>query len=329
MGAAVSWCGGGLSRGFSTLSEHGGVDQALVLRVMRAPIEESLGARLSSYVVDDELEITRLETVAGLEVLGLRHNDQVRSRWPTTYRFQAPRRSWHATVNSGSRLGRRPEACLLQLALHPEDRTLEHVELDLQDAKDAASYAHRFSQYQRQRAAEGDMLDAESLPAIKVAAPVACQVISSCYPAMIPVGAACTLTPYPWLEVTKLVFSGSEEFMELPQAFFHYAAFASNGKQLVCDIQGVEDDNGNFVIVDPCVLRAELPQVADLVGGALPGLSALAKGAIDNGPSLERFDALHPRCAQLCKAFDPQRGSVKRNVGVCGIGGTCGLGRQN
>lgn len=71
------------------------------------------------------------------------------------------------------------------------------------------------------------------MPTIKVAAPVACEVIFSGYPSMVPVGAVCTLTPYAEKDVQKFVFDGhSDEFLELPQAFFHYAAFSSGGKRV-------------------------------------------------------------------------------------------------
>merc|ERR1719253_1025767 len=46
------------------------------------------------------------------------------------------------------------------------------------------------------------------------------------------------------------------------------------------------------------------------------------------GPTSERFEALHPRCGETCKAFDPQRRSahgVKK--GMCGTNITCGFGR--
>jgi len=70
------------------------------------------------------------------------------------------------------------------------------------------------------------------------------------------------------------------------------------------------------------ILRAALPGVDDVVRVAAP--RALGGEGIV-GPTAERFDALHPRCAQLCETFDPHRKSAKRNVGLCGVGGACGL----
>merc|ERR1719265_490915 len=117
------------------------------------------------------------------------------------------------------------------------------------------------------------------MPSIRVAAPVACEVIHSGYPSMVPVGTVCTLTPYSEKDVQKFVFDGqTEEFLEIPQAFFHYAAFSSNGKEYVVDIQGTEDDDGSLLIVDPCILKAGLPSVRDL-------MSVAAKGDVTAEPS--------------------------------------------
>jgi hypothetical protein len=140
---------------------------------------------------------------------------------------------------------------------------------------------------------------------------------------MVPVGAFLTVAPYAEKDVQKYVFDGiSEEFSELPQAYFHYAAFSSGGKEYVCDIQGAEDDNGSFLLVDPCVLRASLPNVGDLVGA----VANVQGGHSMNGPTAERFDTLHPKCGAACKTFDPHRRSAQRNgkAGMCGMG-TCGI----
>ena len=71
----------------------------------------------------------------------------------------------------------------------------------------------------------------EAFPSIKVAAPVACRVMKSYLPAVLPIGATCLLFPYhekeatrsrrgiafAW-EVKKFVFDGSEDYLELAQA---------------------------------------------------------------------------------------------------------------
>lgn len=216
MGQVLTLCGSGLGlgRSYSVTFDQPNGEQALVLRVVKAPIQESDGARLSGFRVDEELAVTQLETPLGLEALSLRYKDHVRCSWPKSYRFQASRRSWRASVLSGLN---REQACILQLATRPDDRNLGNTELDIKDASDAVSYAARFNQQQRQHAAvEG--IDADAVPAVKVAAPVACEVLSSGYPSMIPVGAACTLLPYPWPEVHKYICEGSEDFLEVPQA---------------------------------------------------------------------------------------------------------------
>merc|ERR1712107_646161 len=115
------------------------------------------------------------------------------------------------------------------------------------------------------------------------AAPVACTVIHSSYPAMIPAATPCTLFPYPLQEVTKFVFDGTETFMELPQAYFHYAAFASNGKHLLYDVQGGEMESGDCILIDTCVLRTELPRVEDLMRAAAP--AAMPPSAAISGPT--------------------------------------------
>merc|ERR1712125_142689 len=87
---------------------------------------------------------------------------------------------------------------------------------------------------------------------------------------MLPQGSICTLTCFPSDEIRKFVFDGSEEFHEIPQAFFHYANFSSGGKRSVCDIQGVEtqiDEDGGcgFILVDPVMVRTSAPAVSELV----------------------------------------------------------------
>jgi hypothetical protein len=331
MGAGISQC----LIDCNPISEGDG-NKELVLRVVHAPIDDSSGARLSGYKVNDELRIAQFKMTEGSDTLGMRYRDKVKAQWPPSYRFQVAKRSWQALVQPDSRLGSQ-QACILQMASSPDERTLKHVEIDVDDANVAAAYASRFNRNQRQAAGLSEdvdasaqtmssarpLLEAEGVPTIRVAATIACEVIASGYPSMIPVGGFCTLAPYSEREVQKFVFDGStEEFSEVPQAYFHYAAFASGGKEFVCDIQGTEEDDGSFLLVDPCMLRSGLPTVGQLVG-ALANQQTQA-----DGPTPERFDALHPRCGEACKCFDPQRRSALRNkVGMCGTGVTCGFGR--
>jgi len=313
--------------GFNYLcAGSGGGDDAMVLKVFSAPVEESLGALLSGFKPGDELLVERIEAPHWLDPIGARFGERVRSRWPQGPRFQATRRSWSAVVSTGKGWERREMACILQMTVNPDMRTRENVELDLRDAKDTCSYAHKFNlAHQQGFGKEGDAAPVgEDVRGVRVAAPVGCEVVSTCYPAMIPVGSACTLAVYPATEVRKFVFDGSEDFLELGQAFFHHAAFSSNGKEYVCDLQGVDDDDLGLILVDPCVLRSAPPEMMHIVGAVAPGAVGLPQA---HGPTGELFDALHPKCSCLCKAFDPGRRSAKRNVGVCGVGGNCGLGR--
>jgi hypothetical protein len=321
----------------------------LLLRVVHAPIEESSGAKLIGYKLDDVLKVVNFQTEPALDALGWRYREKMKQQWPPSYRFQLLKRSWHAVVVPDSWSGTE-QTCVLQMASSPDARTLENVEIDVDDARVAASYASRFNRNQCQALSSAGMVPPDSheeagterplmhsiraadaraedaAPTVRVAATIACEVVSSSYPSMIPVGGFCTLAPYAEKEVHKFVFDGSEDFSEIPQAYFHYAAFSSGGKEYVCDIQGVEEDDGCFLLVDPCVLRANLPTLKDLVGVIA---NTQGHGRSMTGPTVERFDALHPKCGEACKVFDPQRRSALRNgkTGLCGIGPTCGFGR--
>jgi hypothetical protein len=199
---------------------------------------------------------------------------------------------------------------------------MEVIRDDLEDVKDAASHAHRFNLHLSRAHGDGD-----SLPCVKVAVPAACFVIggSSCREELAQPGDAVLLHPYSAQEVQKFVYDGSEDFVELPQAFFHYTACQTSGMHFVCDIQGSEDEHGNILLVDPLVLRAPRPGLGDLLS-ALPGGSALGSNSAPVGPSAELFDQLHPRCGGLCKAFDPQRKRMHQH-GKCGLSQmSCGVG---
>merc|ERR1712190_650383 len=144
-------------------------------------------------------------------------------------------------------------------------------------------------------------------------------------PDIVQPGEAVSVVAYPSALVKKFVFEGGEDFLELPQAFFHYVTWLSGGRELVGDIQGVQDDQ-DVLIVDPVVLRSTQPGIGDLLGVIASG--AQGGQAVDvQGPSEERFQTWHPRCGQLCKAFDPQRRSChdRKACGLslpsCGVGG--------
>lgn len=246
-----------------------------------------------------------------------------------SYRFQVSRRSWHVKVVGDAQQGAgKVQDCILQMATDFDERTLERVSLDIKDAETAASYAHRFNVHQLQS-------ENGAGPNIKVAAPVACEVVDSGFPSLVPRGSFCTIAPYDDLQVQKFLFDGTQEFLELPQAYFHFAVHASGGKEFICDLQGSEDDEGGFVLIDPCVLRSKLPTVGDIVT-AVSTVAAAPLKEEDRKPDLlqgpsggnteARFEELHPQCGPLCKAFDPHRQSARKcKAGVCGSGISCGM----
>lgn len=211
--------------------------------------------------------------------------------------------------------------CLLQVANTSTYRTRPHVDVDLEDWRAAAIYAHRFNTHLFEKLksdADSDVGALEDVHGIRVSAPVGCDVLGSGLPQFIGAGDAVLLAPCEPTEIQKLVFDGREEFHELPQAFFHYASWSSGGRELVCDIQGREEDDGSFLILDPCVLRKSPPSVADLV------LGATLLGNSQNDSVDGRFELMHPKCGQMCKTFDPQRiGAHLRNH--CGVCRSCGL----
>lgn len=300
--------------GFSVLS----IDEDVVmkLRVVHAPIEASKAARVCPYKLGDEFIIERLDTPSGLEPLAWRFSERVRSLWPPSYRFRVPRRSWQVSVARRADLGEvklGKQEYVLQIPSLPDERTQENAELDVADAKTAISYAVRFNNSMEQAAAQGD-----PVPRVRIAAPVACEVLISAHPAMIPMGSTCTLTPYVAPDVQKFVFDGSEDFVEVPQAFFHFAAFASGGKELLCDLQGTFEEESEVLILDPCVLKAELPSVAELVGGARAAVGPSGAPAAVTRPTPALFEKFHSRCSQMCRTFDPQRKSAQNKAGMCG-----------
>lgn len=325
MGAALSYCTPGISRAIldAPLSTAAVGDDTLVIHVEEASVEASLGAAVFDFKAQTELTLRRIRAEPGLEPLSARFRDGARQHvGDGGARSRSGARSWCVEVTGGSASTRRPVPCVLQVPILLEDRTAKRVRMDVADASDAAAYATRFNLHHQQHA------DGEEVPLVKVAVPIVCTVKETCFPAMIPTGTACTLIPYPCSDVHKYVFDGSEDFLELPQAYFHCAAFSTNGKCFVCDVQGTELDSGDFLLIDPCVLRAERPNVDAIVRAAAAPVAAGAGFAQEaaGGPTGERFDALHPKCAQLCHTFDPHRKTAKRNVGVCGVG-TCGFGR--
>merc|ERR1712196_145574 len=108
------------------------------------------------------------------------------------------------------------------------------------------------------------------VPMIRVVAPVVCEVLGSSVPQLVRAGDAVNIYPYPAEEVRKFVFDGNDEFLELPQAFFHYTAWSASGKEYVADLQGIQTDDGDVLVLDPVVLRSEAPTIGDLVNSVAP-----------------------------------------------------------
>uniref|UniRef100_A0A7S1R1W4 Alpha-type protein kinase domain-containing protein n=1 Tax=Alexandrium catenella TaxID=2925 RepID=A0A7S1R1W4_ALECA len=306
----------------------------LALKVAYAPTEDSLGAKLSPFAVGDEVAVMQLSRVKGWEPLGWRQERCAKQRaaldsasslaWPDGPRFSSAQRFWSAKVMaSDGQGGFEDHLCLLQVGVSAKDRSMESVKPIVDDANDVASYAHRFNmQTARVCGAEDEPSEA---PGVRVCPPVGCFVLGSSLADVAQPGEAVALTVYPASVVKKFVFEGAEDFVELPQAFFHYVAWTSGGKEQVADLQGFQDDQ-DVILVDPVLLRAPKPSIGDLIGTLASGGNSGEQGA---QPSIEqhRFDLWHPKCGQLCRAFDPQRRSAhaRRACGLslpsCGVGG--------
>lgn len=216
----------------------------------------------------------------------------------------------HATGAKGERW------CMLQIANNPEDRTPENIRLDMIDAEGVAAHAQRFN-VQMARLS-GD--DPETVPGIKVCIPTGAMVVESPVPQIFSPGDALSLLPYSAFDVTKFVYDGNDQFLEIPHAFFHHVAWATGGTELVSDLQGIEEEDGSVLLVNPCLTKSG------------PS-AALQRGPPRCGPpppvpSPELFEKLHPNCGPVCKTFDPERRG-KPQKRHCGIPISCGVGASN
>mmetsp|Transcript_44889 Transcript_44889/g.80854 ORF Transcript_44889/g.80854 Transcript_44889/m.80854 type:complete len:368 (-) Transcript_44889:81-1184(-) len=319
----------------------------LGLRIVSDPLaEQNLGSglRASFLTLGAEVMIAEVHKEKGWEALRWRFERSAKERagtlytngpsatqtysqpkmaWPEGYRFTAAKRYWKAKLISRDAQGSFQEhQVMLMVANAPEDRTLRNVEMDLEDSKDVCLYAERFNQHIR-KSLGGEM---EEFPSVKVCAPVGCEIIASSVDKFAAPGQHVMVVPFPFPEVKKFIFDGSEDFLEIPQSFFHHTAWMSSGSEFACDLQGYEEDDGGVILVDPCLLRADRPTMGTAMG-TLFGSTAHAKQLNHcpqvEGPSLERFDMLHPRCSQMCKVFDPYRRSAQRRH--CGLTVGCGV----
>lgn len=308
----------------------------LALRVGYAPGVESAGARLGPFGLGDDIAVTDIKQLSALEPLQWRQqlasgrgssSSSSRSNWPhEDIHFRIEQNCWRAkVVVSDGASGFEEHWCVLQVAALPKDRTMGNAQVAVDDGVVAASYAHRFNANTAQLHAEeeGGSFDAETVVGVRVCVPVACYVLGGTAQEVASPGQAITVTKYPYTQVKKFVFDGQQDFLELPHAFFHFTSWMSGGREVVADIQGLEDEDGDIIILDPVILRPAKEQAS--VGSLLSTLTT----SQEDGETLEkrRFDLMHPRCGQLCKSFDPFRRSthVRRQCGLsmptCGVGG--------
>lgn len=310
----------------------------LALRVGYAPGVESAGARLGPFGLGDDIAVTKIEQCKGLEVLAARSQRGAAGAGSRNFmpqdglRFTMQQSHFRARVCvSDGRGGFEEYWCLLSTANSPKDRTIENVQVAVDDAVIAASYAHRFNEQTANlhREEEGGEHDADSVVGVRVCIPVGAYVIGGTEASVAQPGQAISLALYPFKEAHKYVYDGGEDFAELPQAFFHYCCFLSNGREVIADIQGYEDEDGDIFLVDPVVIRPSQPTVGSLLGTLTHGGNGGGAGVPGQCGEVEkmRFDAWHPKCGQLCKAFDATRrgGHVRRACGLavpsCGVGG--------
>lgn len=307
------------------------------LRVDASPIRRSMGTHMHDFHLTDEFVVQAIEVVAGWEPLLWRYERYAKEKgngnawsarpadgsfvWPTGPRCAVPQRYVRVRIEN--------QWVMMVVAVSAEHRSMERVLQDMEDTKDASSYAHSFNAHLVRTQGGDDMAlaaseaDAEvaDMPKVKVACPVGCRVLSSAVPQLAHPGAVVMLFPYSDKEVKKFVFDGKQDFLELPHAFFHYAAWMAGGREMLFDLQGIEGDDNDIIIVDPVVLRAPKAGVTDLVKATVTDSPATNDGS---GPSEELFETSHRTCGYLCKSFDPQRRGAKGRK-MCGLDVNCGL----
>jgi len=311
------------------------------LRITHAPIKKtSLGALTVPYEAGQQVMVQRLDKVKGWAPLYGRYEEakagssqprSVRGKpvFPTYQRKEPYQRFWRAKVllNDGKGFIHE-QTFMLQAAMAHEARTLQNIGEYMENLSTAIEHAERFNHHLIRSGGGGPGFDAVSIPGVKVAAPVVCEVFKSAVTDLVQDGQVVLMVPYSSPEVQKFVYNGSEEYMEIPQAFFHHADFVSDRRTWVTDIQGVDLDDGEFLLVDPCIMTAPRPTPANLIGTLFSfGKKEESKSEANTLMSQEHFEALHERCGPTCKTFDPQRkgGQAKRHCGMalptCGMAG--------
>lgn len=306
-----STCGHSFLQGYVDESRH------LTLRAVRMPVAPSEGASEIDIAVGHVLDVCDLATSKETEVLNWRYNvkrrdDRTQKRntmskddvelppWPSQRCFSVHQRFWRVALPD-------KPGCfgILQMASDPTERTLEGLDEDTAACKTIADYAHKFNKLQAAEHAS------DPPPAIRVASPICCQVDTSGFSSMFSVGDFLVLYILPVVqEIEKFIFNGTDSYSEVPQAFFHFVTLSSGGKDLAYDLQGIEEErNGDVFLVNPAVLKVVERKDALPVCGIVTGSEQL---------EWNHFQALHPTCSPLCKAFDPHR-AVRLGRGfMCG-----------
>jgi len=227
--------------------------------------------------------------------------------------IKVPWRFWRAKVVTEHKNGDvRTHWCLLQVAADPSYRSLDTAMLERRDCDIIAAHAHRFNQHML-REEGADPGDAGQY-GVQICMPTICQVLQSPVPQFFGQGDSVILLPFKSNEIQKFVFDGTEDFLEIPHAFFHYVSWVTGGQECVSDLQGVEDDDGSFILCNPCMPRKVGWGAGSCFGPLGPG----------GGANAQLFDRLHPKCGPLCKSFDPDR-RTKPGRRHCGVPISCGL----
>jgi len=311
--------------------EDGEQGPLLALRISYSPSEASSGSMSCPFAEGDEVAVASVEAVRTWEALGAyqdRVADQRARRAPSGKvplpegpRQEAQILFYRARIiASNGKGGFEEHVCLLQIAASRSSRTASNARHIVDDASQAASYAHRFNL--QNIAALGQEIDPRDIPGIKVAPAVSCVVLGTAAPRLAQEHDHLTLTLCPIDSIQKFVFDGSERFLELPQTYFHYVAWTSGGSDIVADVQGQEDDDGNFLLVNPIIIRAPKATIGTLLGAAT-GMTEVKNVA---ETAAERFNTWHPSCGPLCKHFDPTRQGAHAVRRHCGLGSPgCGL----
>jgi len=214
--------------------------------------------------------------------------------WPATYRWQ-PRHWFHCVTNDGHQY-------LLQITANLDDRIKDKLAIDMQDFEGVRTLAHKFN----------EQIGKKINSCVQVCTPMPVEIMNSHLPALLGVGDVGLLIPYPGAigDIEKFVFDNqTDKFVDLPSAFFHYAMFITQGKQMVVDIQGEINEDGDLMLIDPVLLQ---------VGTTDPRVFC---GVLPGGIDSTTFEILHPQCTPICSMFDPKRKARTPNGRqMCGIG---------